>query len=251
MYHSSMIFNFYGQYLEKEKARFVTAQKEDLKTVCEYLKTNLENCSDIILKVFDVQKEKQQVDPQHSISRASARFKEKTIYRVWQPNEDPHFPHEITHLVAHTWGEPYMLTTELDTVSSEKISRTLEMISTSFMQEGLAIAVDDLVFTRPLLENGVEKRINDWCRKQLAKLPIPLEQVINLDGFGSFDNNLVMPFAGSLSKYLLETFSLAKYKSMYCQLSENISPDKNLSAIEEVYGLSEEAILSGWKKTIE
>ena len=245
---SGIEFNFHGNYTSENKASFQAAQESDLSEICQYLDTGL--LAGIRYEVFDTREGKQQADPNHSISRASARFDENAIYRFWETKDDPHFPHEITHLVAHTWTEPYELTEELDTAYGTKINRTFKMVSTSFMQEGLAIAVDDIVFKRKLQEEGEPKFIDDWCRGQIDKLPTSLTQVINLEGFDSVENKVVVPFAASLSKYLLLTFGIEKYKKMYVGLRVSATPEENVGAIETVYGLSEEQILNQWRESL-
>jgi hypothetical protein len=152
--------------------------------------------------------------------------------------------------VAHTWTKPYLLKTVLDTWDSKKITKTIEMVSTSFMQEGLAIAVDDIVFKRKLLENGEHKLIDDWCRDQLDKMPTALKSVTNLEGFGSVENKIVVPFAASLSKFLLLKFGIDIYKEMYIQLKENATPSKNINTIERLYGFKAEELLIKWRESI-
>lgn len=245
-----MIYNFHGQYTEREKDLFKIAQEEDLKKICEYLETDNSLLKEVRFEIFNSREGKQEADPNHSVSRASARFNEMTVYRFWLPIDDPHFPHETTHLVAHTWAKPYILETELDTWDNKKIKRKLEMVSTSFMQEGLAVAVDDIVFKRKLMENGEAKLIDDWCREQIDKLPISLEKIINIDGFDSYENKLVMPFAASLSKYLLQKFGVNKYREMYTQLKETFTSEENVKIIESSYKLAEKEILDQWRKSI-
>lgn len=114
-----------------------------LKKICQFLKTDSGSVKEINFKIFDSREGKQEADPNHSISRASPRFDEMTIYRVWATEDDLSYPHEITHLIAHTWTKPYIMTEELDTAFRTKITKTFEMVSTSFMQEGLAIAIND------------------------------------------------------------------------------------------------------------
>lgn len=245
-----MVFNFHGLYTDNDKNKFRLAQEEDLVRICDYLKTDKSKVVDIRFEVFTTREGKQAADPHHSISRASARFNEMALYRVWTTDDDPHFPHEITHLVAHTWTKPYVLTEELDTVYDTKVRKTFEMVSTSFMQEGLAIAVDDIIFQRKLLEEGESKFIDEWCREQLAKMPKTLKQVINLGGFDSMENKVVVPFAASVSKYLLQKFDVDRYKEMYIRLMETISPLENIRILEETYQLSEKQIFDQWQKSI-
>lgn len=125
-----IIPDFSGRYTEQEKNTFLSVQELDLKKLCFFLNTDVLLVSGINYHVFDTAEGKQSADPQHSISRASARFKEYAIYRFWKPPEDLHFPHEMTHLVAHRWAEPYELTTDLDTADGGKIVKTIDMVST-------------------------------------------------------------------------------------------------------------------------
>jgi hypothetical protein len=245
-----MRINFHGTYSEKDIKLFQDTQNNDLVEICRYLKTDTNLLKNIRFEIFDTREEKQKTDPNHSISRASARFDEMAVYRFWLPTDDPHFPHETTHLVSHTWAKPYLLTEELDTAYGTKIKKTFEMVSTSFMQEGLAIAVDDIVFSRKLLEDGEHKLIDDWCREQSNKLPIPLTQIINLEGFGSVENKIVVPFTASLSKYLLQSFGVDKYKKMYVLMKETNTPEINVETIEKVYGLKEQQIIENWRKLV-
>lgn len=244
-----MTFNFHGNYSSEEKKRFEIAQEEDLKKICEYLDTNSGKLENIKFEIFDTRGGKQDSDPHHSISRASARFSEMTVYRFWSPTDDPHFPHETTHLVAHIWAEPYLLETELDTWDGKKIKKTVDMVSTSFMQEGLAIAVDDIVFGRKLVEDGELKYADDWCREQIDQI-LSVKKVINLNGFGSLPNKIVVPFAASISKFLLKKFGVDKYKQMYTRLKETSSPEENVRIIEECYRLSGQELLERWKESL-
>lgn len=244
-----MIFKFHGNYTDEDKRSFEAAQEQDLIKICQYLETDPKLVAGIKFEVFDTREGKQNADPNHSISRASARFKEMTVYRFWTPIDDPHFPHEITHLVAHTWAKAYFLTAALDTWDNKKVTRTTEMVSTSFMQEGLAIAVDDIVFGRKLPEEGEEKFIDDWCRQQLDQMPT-LSECINLEGFDSFDNKIVVPLAASFSKYCLKKFGVKKYKKIYVKLKETVSARENIQIIEDIFKLKEEDLLQQWRKSL-
>lgn len=240
-----MIFNFQDNYSGNDRRSFEFAQQEDTEKICAYLKTSTHLLENIKFEIFDSREGKQNADPHHSISRASARYNEKAIYRFWNPKDDPHFPHEITHLVAHTWTKPYMFEIELDTWDNKKFKTKTEMVSTSFMQEGLAVAVDDILFQRTLMEEGEHKFIDDWCRQQIEKIPT-LTQCIAMHGFSSFENKVVIPFTASLSKFLLNTYGVDKYKEMYIALQETLPPEKNVKLIENIYNLSEKELLKKW-----
>lgn len=245
-----IIFDFNGDYTDEDKARFELTQKSDLQKICFYLNTESLSLPEIAYHVYSSHPGKQEADPHHSISRASARFAENAIYRYWDPQENPSFPHEITHLVTHTWGEPYILTTELDTASGQKIIKDVEMVSTSFMQEGLAIAVDDILFQRTLKEGEKQMYPDDYCRNNKNLLPTSLTQVINLEGSGSFPNEVVVPFTASLSKFLLGEIGLEKYKKLYISLKETLSPEENVANLEEIIGTKEQEVLAAWRDSI-
>jgi len=245
-----MLIEFHGDYSQEARDVFKEAQKKDLNKICEYLEIDMDAIGEIGFQIYDTREGKQKGDPNHSISRASARFDEMTVYRFWEPDDDPHFPHETTHLVSHKWAVPYSFTTELSTADGSEITKEIEMLSTSFMQEGLAIAVDDIVFDRTLLEEGEHKSPDDWCRMQSDQLPPSLVDVINLEGFGSLPNKVVVPFSASFSKYLLQECGVEKYKQMYAQLKETDSPKENVGQIEKAYESSEQKLLQQWRDSI-
>lgn len=242
-------FIFKGKYSDKDKNCFKKAQIEDFKRICEFLKTDPDQVGKIRFFVFDSLKAKREADPHHSISRASARFNSMTIYRFWLPDEDPHFPHEITHLVSYKWGRPYYWQIELDAFDGSKVVKRLKMVSTSFMQEGLAIAVDDIVFNRELMEDNQKKFIDDWCREQIDKIPSLIE-CINFDGFCSFENKVVVPFAASFSKFLLINYGIDKYKTMYIRLKETQSAQENIKIIEKIYQRSINRLIKKWRQSL-
>lgn len=231
---------------------FETIQKNDLGEVCKYLGVFIDALPKISYKVYESVDKKRNADPNRSGSRASARCDEMTIYRVWSPEdgENPSFPHEIVHLVAHLWSVPYKWTATLTAPDNSEYKKEIEMVSTSFMQEGLAIAVDDIVFGRKLKEEVEFKLIDDWCREQIDFIKnIDLKSVINFDGFCSIDNKLVVPFSASLSKFLLNKYGLDKYRQMYVGVKETLSPDENIQVIESVYGEYRD-LVDDWFKSI-
>ena len=103
-----MKFYFDTNFTQEDKKLFIEAQKNDLSKICTYLQTDENLVEKTTYRVFGTRETKQDADPNHSISRASARFEEMAIYRFWLgASEDSHFPHELTHLVAHKWANPY------------------------------------------------------------------------------------------------------------------------------------------------
>lgn len=241
---------FHGKYEPEAQERFRRAQEEDLNRICDYLQTDPEDVGGISFQVFDNRDEKQTADPLHSPSRASARFNEMTVYQVWQTENDPHFPHETTHLVAHKWSKPYQFTTELDTADGGQTTKTIEMVSTSFMQEGLAMAVDEIVFNREQPQQGAEGYADDLCRQKMDQMPTSLAECVNMEGFCSQKNEVIMPFTASFSKYLLQEYGVERYREMYTQLKETNSPEVNVRAIESVYGVAEDELMQAWRSHI-
>lgn len=245
-----LTFDFHGAFTDDEKERFAFVQKRDLEKIAVYLQTDRSFLAGMRYKVFSTRESKQEADPQHSISRASARFKEFAIYRYWQPEDDPSFPHEMTHLVAHRWAVPYQFTTQLDTADGNVITQTLDMVSTSFMQEGLAIAVDDILFQRMLTEGQVTKTVDTFCRDQRDAMPTSLQSVINFAGFGSLPNEVVVPFSASLSKFLLAKYGLETYKKLYTAVKEVHASEENIAIIEATLHTSEQDLLHEWRRSI-
>lgn len=148
-----MVYHFNGSYPREDQGRFILAQEEDLQRICRFFSVAADSYH-ITQNIFDSREGKQRSDPNHSIGRAGARTFEMALYRYWAPGDDPHFPHELTHLVVHKLVPTYPWTVELDTADGGKITQTAPMDSTSFMQEGLAIAVDDIVFGGSFWKTG-------------------------------------------------------------------------------------------------
>lgn len=250
------VYTFHGAYAAGDRARFQRAQERDVGTICVLLSVNRNALRDITIRfeVFSDRDAKAIADPLHSPSRASARFKEMAIYRVWKPSDDPRFPHELTHLIAHTLGTPYVWTADVETASGAMETHTIELLSTSFLQEGLAVAIDDLIFKRtwpPQDPNA--KSVDDWCRAGLAagkQYPGSLVSCINFDGFNAWENDVIMPFAASFVKFLMEAYGLAKLKAAYVVVRETASPQENVRVLEQAIGVDERTLLAQWRERL-
>lgn len=241
-------FDFQGEFSQKENGLFTRTQTEDLIKICNYLQVNPKSLGQVKYFIFDSHQGKIDADPNHSVSRAVARYNENAVYRFWDKIEDPSFPHELTHLVAHHLDIPYLLKTEVDQANGEKLTIDVEMVSTSFMQEGLSVAIDDIVFNKKLKEDGEFKFIDDWCREQINQMPESISSA--MQSFDTLPNKIIIPFTASLSKFFLNKFGLEKYKKVYCGLKETNSIEENIKVIEEVYILDESTILSNWKSSL-
>lgn len=241
-------FNFQGNYSQEKQNLFQETQLGDLDKICRYLQVAPKSLGQIKYYVFDTHEGKIDADPNHSISRAVARYNENAVYRFWDKEEDPSFPHELTHLVAHHFTTPYKLHTEVDKANGEKLTIDVEMVSTCFMQEGLAIAVDDIVFKRKLKEDGEYKFTDDWCREQIDKMPKDLTSA--MEGFETIPNKIVIPFTASFSKFLLNNYGIEKYKQAYVGQKEIQTIEENIRIIEKVYNLSSKEIINNWMESL-
>lgn len=251
-YCPKILFIFRGVYSPEAQQSFIDAQYADTTEVCEYLGVTREVVPKdlkLFVLVFDTQEKKKVADPFHVGSRASARFNEMELYRVWMQDEDPHFPHELTHLIAHTWGEPYSWVVELkDSETGKEYQRATMMVSTSFFQEGLAIAVDELQFRRSWRDG---KFADELCReyeREIREIE-SLEQCINFSDMNMFPDEVIMPFAGSFVKFLIQTFGMEVFRGLYVSVRETDSPWENVSEIERICGISEKELLLQWRES--
>lgn len=245
---SAIQFKFQGKFSQTEKKLFKDTQIQDLIKICAYLQINPKSLGLIKYFVYDSHQGKIDADPNHSISRAVARYKENAVFRYWDRIEDSSFPHELTHLVAHHFYTPYYLNTQVDQADGTKLTVDIEMVSTVFMQEGLAIAVDDIVFIRKLKEQGGFKFIDDWCREQIKFMPKSLKNA--MANFNNLPNEVIIPFTASFSKFLLTKFGLEKYKKVYCKLKETNPLEENIKIFTQIYNLDEKSIIKSWKLSL-
>jgi hypothetical protein len=241
-------FNFQGDFSIELQNLFQDTQLNDLDKICRYLEVDPKILGQIKYFVFDTHQGKIDADPNHSISRAVARYNENAVYRFWDKEEDLSFPHELTHLVAHHFAAPYKLHTEVDQANGEKLTINIEMVSTCFMQEGLAIAVDDILFKRKLREDGEYKFTDDWCREQFDKMPKSLTEAMK--GFETIPNRIIIPFTASFSKFLLNKYGIEKYRQVYIGQKETQTIEENIIIVEGIYNLSSERLWDYWKQSL-
>lgn len=241
-------FDFQGEFSQEEKELFTKTQTADLSKIYSYLKVDPKSLGLVKYFIFDSHQGKIDADPNHSVSRAVTRYNENAVYRFWDKIEDPSFPHELTHLVAHHLDTPYLLQTEVDQANGEKLMIDVEMVSNVFMQEGLAVAIDDLVFNKKLKEEGEFKFIDDWCREQIDLVPESISSA--MENFDTLPNKIIIPLTASLSKFLITKYGLEKYIKVYCGLKETSSIEENIKVIEEIYSLDESTIFSDWKSSL-
>lgn len=242
-YCPQILFIFRGVYSPEAQQLFIDAQYTDAADACECLGVTAHTAPKdlkLFVLVFDSQEKKKSADPFHAGSRASARFNEMELYRYWRADEDPHFPHELTHLIAHVWGESYSW------VAGQHATL---MMSTSFFQEGLALAVDEFCFKRQWVRG---KFLDELCREYAADLAAihSLEQCVNFDGMNTFQDTVIMPFAGSFVKFLIQEFGMDTFKNIYTHTQEILSPWENIAEVEKICGMSEKELLRRWREKI-
>lgn len=218
---------------EVEKELFIKANNEDYNILYNYF--NFKTKININYYVYSSREKKYINDPFHSISRASSRWHINSIYRYWEKDEDAHFPHELIHLFAHNLSKAYKYNVDLDTYDNKIINIDLPMVSTSFMQEGLAIALEDMLFSRKIYEGGrreyldiLVSNIKDWDKIN--------EDIINFEGFSKVENGISIPFTGYLTKYLINNYGLEKYIEIYITIKETNSVKENIEVFNKVTG---------------
>lgn len=248
--HRFLSFSFVGQFTQEQKETFQRAQREDFSKLLDVMHIESGKEPSMTFQVFDTREKKQAADPLHSLSRASARFRERAVYRYWQGDADPHFPHEMTHLFAHSWAEPYVWVVELPE-GANVVEREIEMVSTSFFQEGLAIAIDESRFGRMWLGSPSGEKLETWIRRNWESCShLTISGSINFEGFNAMSDDTANAFAGSFSKYLIERFGLERYKELYIQVRETNSVLQNRQILESVLGETETVLVDHWKEWV-
>ena len=59
-----------------------------------------------------------------------------------------------------------------------------------------------------------------------------------------------MPFAASISQYLINKYGLNKFKEIYVSIKETNTPEQNISIIEQIIQLEENELFYLWKKSL-
>jgi len=187
-----------------------------------------------VYKIYPTIEEKRAGDPFHSSSYACARL--KTIYRVLgEAMPNPSFPHEIVHLVMHAISPIYDWKIELDTFDGKKQKETVSMDSISYLQEGLALLIDEIVFGNKLREAGEYRYINEWVHYNQGKHNIKVRQQIEFYEFCAQNPIYGTPLCGSFCMYLVKQYGLPKFLELYRGASELFSKEKNILIIEATY----------------
>lgn len=236
----SIKYTFDSSFKEIDKHKFIDANNNDFDRLKEYFN----NSGEMLIKyyIFSTREGKYKSDPFRSISRASARWHVNSVYRYWEVDEDPHFPHELVHIFAHQLDKPYIWKTKLDTYNEDTIEVDLPMVSTSFLQEGLAVALDDIIFQRKIHENGkwefldkLVENINEW--------DLITTKILNFEGFSEVPNSVSIPFAGYLSKHIIKKYSFEKFKQLYIGIKEIHSTEENTKTFNNILKRSLDSIV--------
>lgn len=220
-------------YTNDEKASFQAQQVNDYMVVSSFLHT-LPQDKPIKMYVYLTREAKSQNDPLHTISRASYRSLTHSIYRVWDRSKDSaSFPHEIVHAVTQHWGKPYPFSFICDTADGKEIRLTVPCVSLSFLEEGIAIATDELAFYRKLREGEEMLWPDEYVQRMIVGgVPIPpLTSMLKFDDFCAHDNVVAVPMAASWTKYLLTQMTMEQYRELFVSMRENMS----ISELEAVF----------------
>ena len=240
-------YEYFGDYDTQQMTSFAEVQESDLQKILAFLSVETPKTK-YIYKIFPTLIEKQQADPNHSVSHACARVEKRAIYRVLGPEmEVLSFPHELVHLVAHDISSHYKWRIELDTFDGGKQETILEMSSTSFLQEGLAILIDELVFGNKLREAGEYRFIDEWVRYNQDKNDLKPHDLFEIHKSSEQSPLFATPICASFCKFLVEKYGLEKFMVVYKISSELNSEDKNIKIIEDEYQKSIKSLEKKWR----
>jgi hypothetical protein len=243
-------YEFYGHYRKDHVSDFVNTQEDDIAKISNFLGLKKVHAR-FKYKVYPTIGEKRKADPYHSGSYACARFGEKTIYRVLgdgMPNLS--FPHEIVHLVMHQISPTYYWEVELDTFDGKKKKKVIAMDSTSYLQEGIALLIDELVFNNKLREAGEYRFLDEWVHYNKGKHDIHIKDQIDFYEFCACNPIHGTPMCGSFCMYLVKKYGLSKFLELYKGSSELLKKEKNILLIESAYGKSLDKLEKEWLKSI-
>ena len=243
-------YYFYGEFGKKEITDFVDTQERDLEKILGFL-----NVDDLrarfSYKVYPDLEKKREADPYHSGSYACARVGEKTIYRVLgEDMQNPSFPHEIVHLVMHEISPTYNWEVELDTFDGKKQKEVIPMDSISYLQEGMALLIDEIVFENKLREAGEYRYLDEWVHHNEGKHNIKTKNQIDFYEFCAQNPLYGTPMCGSFCMYLVKKYGLDKFMELYKKTSELFKKEKNILIIESNYGKTLNELESEWLKSI-
>jgi len=243
------IFNFFGRYSEAAMKNFSEVSEADIVRICRFLKCT-DSIPQIIFNIFSNSRDKQMADPFHSPGKASARYDEMTVYRVWGKELiQVSFPHETTHIVAHSLFTPYKLKTVVDTADGGTQEIEAAMVGTAFFQEGLAITLNEIEFglkySSPTKE---EEFVDDWVRQGIkySGWHFNLREMINMDGFDKYGSPIGPAVAGSFCKFLINQYGVETFLKAYQQLSELSSTEQNITSIGNAFGVDFENLSRNW-----
>jgi hypothetical protein len=251
-FRSHFEYHYHGDYTDEEKAIFEMRQENDLMVICGYLDCTLPK-ELIKMYICPTRKVKQILDPHHSPSRASYRSDTHSIYRVWDKDfKTASFPHEITHAIAHLWGTPYLFTTTIDTATQGALEITTSMVSTSFLQEGLAIATDELAFGYKHAIAGARCWQLEHMQKFLAtKSPLPsLLEMQHFTTFADLPNEISIPIAVTWTMFLMERFGLKTYKAYYVAMTESLTTSEMQSVTSRIFATSFHELYESWRSWV-
>jgi len=241
-------YYFFGPYDQKMIFEFVKTQEHDLKKILTFLGvTNF--AARLSYKIYPTLEEKRKADPFHSGSYACAR--RETIYRVLgESMPGPSFPHEIVHLVMHAISPVYKWEVDLDTFDGKKQKETVTMDSISYLQEGLALLIDEMVFSNKLREAGEYRYLNEWVHHNKGKHNIRVREQIDFYEFCAKNPIYGTPMCGSFCMYLVKQYGLPAFLGVYKEATELLSKEDNIALIERAYGATLEELEGAWLAVI-
>lgn len=247
----SFIFQFFGASPDEETIQeFIATQEADVATVRQFLGVD-NDVGPYQFLLYPTLADKQAADPHHSTSRASARAGEQSIYRVFGPEmPEPSFPHELVHLVMHDNSPTYLWEVQLDNPDGSSHYEAVQMDSISFLQEGLAVTVDELAFGNKLYEAGEYRFADEWVRHNANEHTIAVSDILHFDGLSEQNPVYATPVSASFCKYLITTYGMPLFLDLYRSCHENDTLEQTITEFHHNYGKGLVTLETEWRQSL-
>lgn len=121
-----------------------------------------------------------------------------------------------------------------------------------FLQEGIAIAVDELAFGKKLRENDQELWPDEYVKYSLkSRTSLPrLTEVMLFDGFNKYPNELVVPMAASWFKYLWQTYGSEKCRSLFVSMTELMDAEEIDGITMRIFDKTVSSLQNDWELSL-
>lgn len=247
----SFTYRFFGIPPDEETIQeFIATQEADLAAVRTFLGVSAD-ADAYHYQVYPTLEAKRMADPHHSPSRASTRANERTIYRVLGPEmPELSFPHELVHLVMHDNSPTYLWEVKLDNPDGSSHYEAIQMDSISFLQEGLAVTVDELAFRNMLCEAGEYRFADEWVRQNASEHSIAVPDILQFEALSEQNPVYAMPICASFCKYLITTYGMPLFLDLYRSCHESDLHEQTVTEFRNNYGKDLTTLEIEWQQSL-